>query len=187
MRRGQQLQRLPHGPDGAAGDSGSESRITWRCSNGNAGASSPADTSSPIPTARSSDWSSRWRRCIASSALKPSSSPPCRRSAEPGYPGVASLDILGNVIPYIAKEEEKMEEEARKLLGKLNDAGVEDPGFRMTAHCNRVAVEDGHTESVSIKLNRTADAGRHHRRARTASSRRRTRWAAPRRRATDCL
>ncbi len=83
-----------------------------------------------------------------------------------GYPGVASLDILGNVIPYIAKEEEKMEEETRKLLGLLTDAGVDDPGFRMTAHCNRVAVEDGHTESVSIKLNRTADAGRHHRRAR---------------------
>ncbi len=75
-----------------------------------------------------------------------------------GYPGVASLDILGNVIPYIAKEEEKMEEETRKLLGLLSDAGVDDPGFRMTAHCNRVAVEDGHTESVSIKLNRTADA-----------------------------
>jgi aspartate-semialdehyde dehydrogenase len=75
-----------------------------------------------------------------------------------GYPGVASLDILGNVIPYIAKEEEKMEEEARKLLGLLSDAGVDDPGFRMTAHCNRVAVEDGHTESVSVKLNRTADA-----------------------------
>jgi aspartate-semialdehyde dehydrogenase len=73
-----------------------------------------------------------------------------------GYPGVASLDILGNVIPYIAKEEEKMEEEARKLLGKLNGASVEDPGFRMTAHCNRVAVEDGHTESVSIKLNQQA-------------------------------
>lgn len=75
-----------------------------------------------------------------------------------GYPGVASLDILGNVIPYIAKEEEKMEEETRKLLGLLNDAGVEDPGFKMTAHCNRVAVEDGHTESVSIKLNKTVDA-----------------------------
>ncbi len=74
-----------------------------------------------------------------------------------GYPGVASLDILGNVIPYIAKEEEKMEEETRKLLGKLNGPRIEDPGFRMTAHCNRVAVEDGHTESVSIKLNRKAD------------------------------
>jgi len=74
-----------------------------------------------------------------------------------GYPGVASLDILGNVIPYIAKEEEKMEEETRKLLGKLNGSGVADAAFRMTAHCNRVAVEDGHTESVSIKLNQTAD------------------------------
>ena len=75
-----------------------------------------------------------------------------------GYPGVASLDILGNVIPYIAKEEEKMEEETRKLLGLLADSGVEDPGFRMTAHCNRVAVEDGHTESVSVKLNKRAHA-----------------------------
>ena len=76
-----------------------------------------------------------------------------------GYPGVASLDILGNVIPYIAKEEEKMEEETRKLLGTLNGAGIEAAGFAMTAHCNRVAVEDGHTESVSIRLNRKADAG----------------------------
>src|SRR5262249_5901736 len=56
------------------------------------------------------------------------------------------------------KEEEKMEEEARKLLGTLNGPGIADPGFRMTAHCNRVAVEEGHTESVSIKLNRAAAA-----------------------------
>src|SRR5271169_6113757 len=69
-----------------------------------------------------------------------------------GYPGVASLDILGNVIPYIAKEEEKMEEETRKLLGQLNSHGIQDASFAMTAHCNRVAVEDGHTESVSVKL-----------------------------------
>ncbi len=69
-----------------------------------------------------------------------------------GYPGVASLDILGNVIPYIAKEEEKMEEETRKLLGRLDDDHVEQASFAMTAHCNRVAVEDGHTESVSVKL-----------------------------------
>jgi len=69
-----------------------------------------------------------------------------------GYPGVASLDILGNVIPYIAKEEEKMEEETRKLLGTLAGDHVEDAEFAMTAHCNRVAVEDGHTESVSVKL-----------------------------------
>jgi aspartate-semialdehyde dehydrogenase len=75
-----------------------------------------------------------------------------------GYPGVASLDILGNVIPYIAKEEEKMEEETRKLLGRLLGDHVEPAAFRMTAHCNRVAVEDGHTESVSVKLAQKADA-----------------------------
>jgi aspartate-semialdehyde dehydrogenase len=69
-----------------------------------------------------------------------------------GYPGVASLDILGNVIPYISKEEEKMEEETRKLLGNLNGASVLPAAFKMSAQCNRVAVEDGHTESVSVKL-----------------------------------
>src|SRR5438132_1050110 len=75
-----------------------------------------------------------------------------------GYPGVASLDILGNVIPFIAKEEEKMEEETRKLLGSLNGAGVKPAAFGMSAHCNRVAVEDGHTESVSVKLKSKAQA-----------------------------
>src|SRR6266581_3364221 len=69
-----------------------------------------------------------------------------------GYPGVASLDILGNVIPYIAKEEEKMEEETLKLLGTLNGAGVVPGAFSMSAQCNRVAVEDGHTESVSVRM-----------------------------------
>ena len=74
-----------------------------------------------------------------------------------GYPGVASLDILGNVVPYIRNEEEKMPVETAKLLGTLEDEGagmlaVRASGLRMSAHCNRVAVEDGHTESVSIKL-----------------------------------
>ena len=73
-----------------------------------------------------------------------------------GYPGVASLDILGNVIPYIAKEEEKMEEETQKLLGKLNGAGIIPAPFAMSAQCNRVAVEDGHTESVSVRLKKKA-------------------------------
>jgi aspartate-semialdehyde dehydrogenase len=73
-----------------------------------------------------------------------------------GYPGVASLDILGNVIPYIPREEEKMEEETLKLLGRLNGGGIEPGGFRMSAQCNRVAVEDGHTESVSVKLKKKA-------------------------------
>jgi aspartate-semialdehyde dehydrogenase len=68
-----------------------------------------------------------------------------------GYPGVASLDILGNVIPYIAKEEEKMEEETHKLLGRLNGSRIEPGSFAMSVQCNRVAVEDGHMESVSVK------------------------------------
>ncbi len=75
-----------------------------------------------------------------------------------GYPGVASLDILGNVIPYIAKEEEKMEEETQKLLGKLNGSGVVPAPFAMSAQCNRVAVEDGHTESVAVRLKKKASA-----------------------------
>jgi len=73
-----------------------------------------------------------------------------------GYPGVASLDILGNVIPYIPKEEEKMEEETRKLLGQLNGAGVIQADFKMSAQCNRVAVEDGHTECVAVQLEEKA-------------------------------
>jgi aspartate-semialdehyde dehydrogenase len=69
-----------------------------------------------------------------------------------GYPGVASLDILGNVIPFIKNEEEKMEEETRKLLGRINGTRIIPGTFAMSAQCNRVAVEDGHTESVSIRL-----------------------------------
>lgn len=69
-----------------------------------------------------------------------------------GYPGVASLDILGNVIPYIPKEEEKVETESRKMLGSLNGSRIEPAAFGLSAHCNRVAVEDGHTESVSVEL-----------------------------------
>ena len=75
-----------------------------------------------------------------------------------GYPGVASLDILGNVIPFIKNEEEKMEEETKKLLGQLNGSKVVPGGFAMSAQCNRVAVEDGHTESVSIRLKTKAKA-----------------------------
>ena len=69
-----------------------------------------------------------------------------------GYPGVASLDILGNVIPFIRNEEEKMEEETKKLLGELSGSKIIPGDFAMSAQCNRVAVEDGHTESVSIRL-----------------------------------
>ncbi|MGI4829857.1 MAG: aspartate-semialdehyde dehydrogenase [Janthinobacterium lividum] len=69
-----------------------------------------------------------------------------------GYPGVPSLDILGNVIPFIKNEEEKLEEECNKLLGALRGDHIESLPAKLSAHCNRVAVEDGHTECVSIKL-----------------------------------
>jgi aspartate-semialdehyde dehydrogenase len=73
-----------------------------------------------------------------------------------GYPGVASMDILGNVVPFIGSEEEKMEAETLKLLGKLQGGSVTPLRAKITAHCNRVAVEDGHTECVSIKTTRPA-------------------------------
>jgi aspartate-semialdehyde dehydrogenase len=69
-----------------------------------------------------------------------------------GYPGLPTLDIIGNVIPYIGGEEEKVERETRKLLGRLIDGRVEMGNFIVSAHCNRVLVEDGHTESISIAL-----------------------------------
>jgi aspartate-semialdehyde dehydrogenase len=73
-----------------------------------------------------------------------------------GYPGVASMDILDNVVPYIANEEEKMEEELLKLLGKLDGHVVKPLAARMSASCNRVPVVDGHMVSLSIKLGKPA-------------------------------
>jgi aspartate-semialdehyde dehydrogenase len=71
-----------------------------------------------------------------------------------GYPGVASLDILGNVIPAISGEEEKMESETQKILGSIAAAegGVSPHLVVVSAHTTRVSVIDGHTEMVSIKL-----------------------------------
>jgi aspartate-semialdehyde dehydrogenase len=69
-----------------------------------------------------------------------------------GYPGLPTLDILGNVIPYIGGEEEKVERETRKLLGQLGNGRVEMGNFTVSAQCNRVLVEDGHTESISVAL-----------------------------------
>jgi aspartate-semialdehyde dehydrogenase len=69
-----------------------------------------------------------------------------------GYPGVASMDILDNVVPYIGGEEEKMEAETLKLLGKLDGHAVTPLKARISASCNRVPVVDGHTVSLSIKL-----------------------------------
>jgi aspartate-semialdehyde dehydrogenase len=62
------------------------------------------------------------------------------------------MDILDNVVPFIGSEEEKMEAETLKLLGKLESHSVAPLGAKITAHCNRVPVVDGHTECVSIKL-----------------------------------
>ena len=73
-----------------------------------------------------------------------------------GFPGVASLDILGNVVPFIKNEEEKMQEEVGKLLGVANSSGFHPLNAKVSAHCNRVAVIDGHTECVSIKLKKIA-------------------------------
>ncbi len=75
-----------------------------------------------------------------------------------GYPGVASLDALGNVVPYIGGEEEKMHVETRKLLGTLGADGVADAEIVVSAQCNRVPVVDGHMEAVSVRLGRDVGA-----------------------------
>ena len=76
-----------------------------------------------------------------------------------GYPGVASLDIQGNVVPFISGEEEKMESEPQKLLGKWNGERFVDAGLGISAHCNRVPVIDGHLECVSLSLKKIASLG----------------------------
>jgi len=74
-----------------------------------------------------------------------------------GYPGVPSLDIIDNIIPNINGEEEKVEWEPRKMLGKLNDNKIELADMRFSAHTNRVAVIDGHTVCASVELARPTD------------------------------
>ena len=69
-----------------------------------------------------------------------------------GYPGVPSLDILGNVIPYIGGEEEKMEKEILKMLGTVDGGTFRDAGFTMLANCARVPVVDGHLESLVVEM-----------------------------------
>ena len=69
-----------------------------------------------------------------------------------GYPGVASMDIMGNVIPFIGGEEEKMQQETQKILGEFRGDHIEPLAAKVSAHCNRVAVVDGHTVTVSVEL-----------------------------------
>ncbi|KAI9793594.1 MAG: hypothetical protein M1833_000739 [Piccolia ochrophora] len=74
-----------------------------------------------------------------------------------GYPGVSSMDILDNVVPYISGEEEKLETEAQKILGTLNDSATafqNQSDLKISAACNRVAVLDGHTACVSLRFQR---------------------------------
>jgi aspartate-semialdehyde dehydrogenase len=69
-----------------------------------------------------------------------------------GYPGVPSMDIVGNVIPFIGGEEEKMEQETQKILGEFRGDHIQPLPARVSAHCNRVPVVDGHTVTVSVEL-----------------------------------
>lgn len=71
-----------------------------------------------------------------------------------GYPGVSSMDIIDNVVPFISGEEDKLETEAQKILGTVNDdaTGFVNQPMRVSAACNRVPVLDGHTACVSLKF-----------------------------------
>lgn len=69
-----------------------------------------------------------------------------------GYPGVPSMDMIDNVVPYIGNEEEKLETEPRKMLGQYRDNQFIDADFLLSTTCTRVPVRDGHTESVNLRL-----------------------------------
>jgi len=75
-----------------------------------------------------------------------------------GYPGLASLDIIDNVIPFISGEEGKMESEPLKILGELKNNTFDLAKIKISAQCNRVSVIDGHTECVQVKLKNMASA-----------------------------
>jgi len=72
-----------------------------------------------------------------------------------GYPGVASLAISDNVLPFIEGEEEKTEHETLKILGEFKSSGIEAAPMKVSAQCHRVAVSDGHLAAVRVKLART--------------------------------
>ncbi len=72
-----------------------------------------------------------------------------------GYPGLPSLDILGNVIPFISGEEEKIENETRKILGQSEKGVILPADFKISAQANRVPVEEGHLECVSLRFSQT--------------------------------
>ncbi len=74
-----------------------------------------------------------------------------------GYPGVPSLDILGNIFPFIKQEEEKMESELVKILGSIKKGSFQDADFTVLANCARVPTIDGHLESLSIEVSKNAE------------------------------
>jgi aspartate-semialdehyde dehydrogenase len=74
-----------------------------------------------------------------------------------GYPGVASLDVVDNVLPYIASEEEKIESETLKILGRVTDTRVEPAAMRVSAQCHRVNVSDGHMAALRVKFARQVE------------------------------
>jgi aspartate-semialdehyde dehydrogenase len=69
-----------------------------------------------------------------------------------GYPGVASMDIMGNVVPFIGGEEEKMQQETQKIMGDFAGDHIAPLAAKVSAHCNRVPVVDGHTVCVSVEF-----------------------------------
>ncbi|HMB70476.1 MAG TPA: aspartate-semialdehyde dehydrogenase, partial [bacterium] len=73
-----------------------------------------------------------------------------------GVPGVPGVQVVDNVIPFIPGEEEKMETETGKILGRLRGSAIEPSAVRVSAACNRVPVIDGHQECVSVRLQRPA-------------------------------
>ena len=74
-----------------------------------------------------------------------------------GYPGVASLDVIDNVLPFIESEEEKIESETLRILGELKANAIEPAKIGVSAQCNRVNVSDGHMATVSVKLSEKAE------------------------------
>ncbi len=72
-----------------------------------------------------------------------------------GYPGMPSMDIVGNVVPYVGGEEPKMESETKKILGNFSGEGVANLAAAVSAHCNRVGVVYGHTVAVSVSLDQS--------------------------------
>ena len=73
-----------------------------------------------------------------------------------GYPGNSAIEMLGNVIPFIGGEEDKVETEPLKIMGSLDGEGIRFADCRISAHTNRVFVEDGHMECVSVELEKKA-------------------------------